>query len=242
MVGLSRAGFLLAVSTFWISAAPVAADQPKPDPGHELLEKYWANNETAAPLRDVAMDVTIEASLPKLHRTGAMQALRYISKLGRITYDKLSFSGDDQIKKDVIARYLNAEREAQGRSFDISLTPKNYKFKYKGRLQQDNQTIFLYEVSPREKREGLFKGDLWINADTGLPVRESGRLVKNPSVFFKKTEFTRHYETRDGAAYLTRMKSIVETRIVGKVEMEIRYSNFVRPAPPELAARLDAGN
>ena len=238
MVGFRSASLLgLALCILWISSAVPAAAQPKPDPARDLLERYWANNENAVPLRDVAMDVSIEASLPKLHRTGAMKALRYISKLGKITYDKLTFSGDDQIKKDVIARYLNAEREAQSRHLDIAITPKNYKFKFKGRLEQNGQRVFLYEVSPRQKREGLFKGDLWIDADTGLTIRESGRLVRNPSIFFKKTEFTRHYENRDGAVYLTRMQSTVETRIVGKVEMDIRYSNFVRPAPPEIAAR-----
>lgn len=241
MVGFRSAGhFGLALSILWISSAIPAAAQPKPDPARDLLEKYWANSEKALPLRDIAMDVSIEASLPKLHRSGAMKALRYISKLGKITYDKLTFSGDDQIKKDVIARYLNAERDAQSRHLDIALTPKNYKFKFKGRLEQNGQQVFLYEISPRQKREGLFKGDLWIDADTGLTVRESGRLVRNPSIFFKKTEFTRHYENRDGTAYLTRMQSTVETRIVGKVEMDIRYSNFTRPAPPEIAARDDS--
>ncbi len=239
MVGFRFVGLwtlTLGFSSIFFSASPAAA-QPKPDPARDLLEKYFALSEQAPPLRDVAMDVTIEASLPKLHRSGAMKALRYISKLGKISYDKLTFSGDDQIKKDVIARYLNAEREAQSRNLDIALNAKNYKFKFKGRLQQGDQNIFLYEISPRAKREGLFKGDLWIDADSGLRVRESGRLVKNPSIFFKKTDFVRHYETREGASYLTRMQSTVETRIVGKVEMDIRYSNFVRPAPPEVAAR-----
>lgn len=239
MVGFGRCGLALALnSIFLLGASAAEAEQPKPDPSKDLLEKYWAQNETSPPLRDVAMDVAIEASLPKLHRTGAMKALRYISKLGKVTYDKLAFSGDDQIKKDVIARYLTAEREAQSRTFDISLTPKNYKFKYKGRLVQNNQTVFLYEVNPREKREGLFKGDLWIDADTGRAVRESGRLVKNPSIFFKKTEFVRHYETVGEVVYMTHMTSVVETRIVGKVEMDIRYSNFTRPAP-EIASAGD---
>ena len=50
----------------------------------------------------------------------------------------------------------------------------------------------------RTKREGLFKGEVWIDANTFLKVQESGYLVKNPSIFLKKVAFIRKYEIRDG--------------------------------------------
>jgi len=49
-------------------------------------------------------------------------------------------------------------------------------------------------VTPRQKRQGLFKGDLWIDAATYLRVQESGYLVKSPSIFLKKVAFVRKYE------------------------------------------------
>ena len=42
-----------------------------------------------------------------------VSALRRISALGRITYEKLRFEGDGTIKSQVITRYLTAEAEAQ---------------------------------------------------------------------------------------------------------------------------------
>lgn len=207
----------------------------KPDPAKELLERYWEQEKARPPLRNVAMDCEIEATVPKWKKSSKMTALRMISKIGRITYQKLSFSGDDQVKRDVIARFLNAETEAHAHTADISLTPANYKFNFKGRLEQDGKVAYIFQLSPRAKRVGLFKGDLWLDGETGLPLRESGRLVKNPSVFFKKTEFTRKYEIRDGRAYLSEWLSQIDARVVGRVEMAVKYSNYQNPAP-EVAA------
>ena len=229
---LSLAVFGLASSLFAqsFSAAPV-----KPDPAKELLERYWEREKARVPLVDVAMDCEIEATVPKWKKSSKMTALRLISKIGRITYQKLSFSGDDQVKRDVIARFLTAETEAHEQAGNISLTLANYKFNYKGRLEQGGKIAYIFQLNPREKRIGLFKGDLWLDGETGLPLRESGRLVKNPSVFFKKTEFTRTYEIRDGQAYLSAFQSQIEARVVGRVDMAVKYSNYQKP-PPEVAA------
>ncbi len=224
---LSLALFGLASS---LSAQSFAAPA-KPDPAKELLERYWEREKAREPLVNVAMDCEIEATVPKWKKSSKMTALRMISKIGRITYQKLTFSGDDQVKRDVIARFLTAETEAHAQTGDISLTPANYKFNYKGRLEQDGKVAFIFQLSPRQKRLGLFKGDLWVDGETGLPLRESGRLVKNPSVFFKKTEFTRKYEIRNGEAYLSEWQSQIEARVLGRVEMAVKYSNYQQPAP-----------
>jgi hypothetical protein len=83
-------------------------------------------------------------------------------------------------------------------------------------------------LKPRHKRVGLFKGELWLDPETCLPVREIGRLVKNPSVFVKKMEFTRDYEIKDGVSYLRRMETRTETRLVGRAELNIEYANFAK--------------
>jgi len=229
--GLSLAIFGLASS---LHAQPFAAPD-KPDPARDLLERYWEQEKARIPLVNVAMDCEIEATVPKWKKSSKMTALRLISKIGRITYQKLSFTGDDQVKRDVIARYLTAETEARSQTGDISLSPANYKFSFKGRLEQGGKVAYIFQLNPRAKRVGLFKGDLWLDAETGLPLRETGRLVKNPSVFFKKTEFTRTYEIREGRAYLSTWNSSIDARVVGRVEMAVKYSNYQTP-PPEVAA------
>jgi hypothetical protein len=61
-----------------------------------------------------------------------------------------------------------------------------------------------------------------------MPVRESGQFVKTPSVFLKKIAFVRDYEIRNGIAFPSHIQSTVDTRIVGKAELEINFSNFSR--------------
>ena len=187
-----------------------------------------------------SMDVEIAASLPKLKKQGKLHALRRVSALGRITYEKLRFEGDSTVKKQIINRYLSAEAEAQqDPSFSVAITPENYKFKYKGKAQLEGRDTHLFEVTPRHKRQGLFQGQIWIDSATYLRVQESGYLVKSPSVLLKRIAFVRKYDIRDGIAVPRREQSVVDTRLgVGKAEMTIEFSNFSVDA--EKAAEKDA--
>ena len=101
----------------------------------------------------------------------------------------------------MIARYLAAETQAQPNDGAHSPSRRpNYKFKYKGMTEKDGRPVHVFQLTPRKKRVGLFKGELWLDAETCLPVRESGRLVKSPSIFVRRIEFVREYEIREGLA------------------------------------------
>jgi hypothetical protein len=177
-------------------------------------------------LDGASMEVEIDASLPKLKKQGRLQALRRISSLGRITYELLKFEGDGAVKNDVIARYLTAETQAQSESrLKLDVTPENYKFKYKGLVSNDGREAHVFQVTPRKKRVGLYRGELWIDAETYLRVRESGSLVKNPSIFLKKVEFVRTFEIRDGISVPREVHSVVDTRLIGKAELNIAFRN-----------------
>ena len=184
-----------------------------------------------------SMEVDIEADLPRLHKSGRLHALRRISALGRITYDALRFEGDRSIKSDVIARYLTAEAESlKSEPAALAVTPANYKFKYKGLTMVDGRKVHDFHVSPRKKRVGLYVGELWLDPATHLPVRESGRLVKSPSIFLRKIEFVRDYQIQDGVAIPSRIQTWVETRIVGKANLSVAFSSVslvegTQPAP-----------
>jgi hypothetical protein len=172
------------------------------------------------------MEVEIEARLPKLKKQGRLHALRHISRLGRITYDAIVFEGDSSVKNNVIARYLAADTQSQASDLSpLAVTPANYKFKYKGQLDQDGRQVHVFQLTPRQKRVGLFKGELWLDAETCLPVRESGRLVKNPSIFLRRIEFVREFDIREGVAIPRSLESTVETRLVGKAELSVRFRN-----------------
>jgi len=212
----------------WLLAFSAVADAPSADISQLILEKYLSAQERQrASMKGVEMDVEIRASIPRLAKSGSLQALRVISKLGRITYQALRFEGDNTVKKDVIARYIFSEIQASENPNDeLAITPVNYKFKGKGLQYRDAREVYVLELNPRRKAVGLFKGEVWLDPATGLPVRESGRLVKSPSVFIRKVEFVRDYEIREGVAIPTKLTSYADTRIVGRTELSVAYSNF----------------
>jgi hypothetical protein len=222
------ASCLLAATVTFAGAVMPEPAEAEDSAATEIVERYVANTQAQqAGLRGIQMDMEIDASLPKLKKTGKMEALRQISKLGQITYQGLKFIGDNTIKNDVIVRYLTAEKQSQDMSA-MAITPKNYKFKYKGVSNRDDKIVHVFQISPRKKQVGLFKGELWVDASTYLPVRESGRFVKNPSVFLKKVEFVREYQIRDGVALPSHIESTIDTRFWGQAQMSINYKNFAR--------------
>ena len=189
------------------------------------------------------MEVDIEASLPKLKKEGRLHALRHISALGRITYDALRFEGDNTVKNHVIAKYLSADMEAQSAGApSLAVTPENYKFKYKGLIEQNGESVHVFAVAPKHKRVGLFKGDLWIDAQTFLRVRESGRLVKNPSIFLKRIEFVKEYDIQSGISVPREIRSVVYTRLAGPANLTVDFRNVSLAEGPRRAGLFDVGD
>jgi len=202
--------------------------EPKPPiPEEEMVCHYLeASHEQQDNLRGATMEVDIDASVPKLQKHGKLQALKSISKLGKITYHLLGFSGDNSVKTEVIARYLKAEIDAAEGNSNLSIAPENYKFKYKGVEDLNGRQAYILRVTPRHKKVGLFKGELWLDAETFMPVRETGSFVKSPSIFLKKMEFVQNYELANGVSMPQRLESKVETRFFGPVELNVDFVGF----------------
>ena len=218
--------FLCAVFAL-VSISVVALADPSRPPvaENELVDRYLAASEQQqTALRGATEEVDIDAAVPKYKKQGKLHALKNISKLGKITYHALGFSGDNVVKTEVIANYLKAEIDAsQNPNSNVSITPVNYKFKFKGMEEWNGRSIYVLHVNPRQKRVGLFKGELWLDAETYMPVRESGSFVKSPSFMLKKMQFVREYGIQNGVSIPQRTESRVETRFFGPVELNISY-------------------
>jgi hypothetical protein len=221
--------FLTAVLAAGIVSFPLLSDpKASPVPEEQMVTRYLQATEAQqSALRGGTEEVDIDAAVPKYKKQGKLHALRSISKLGKVTYKALGFSGDNVVKTEVIANYLKAEVEAAAKgSSDVALTRENYKFKYKGTERWNGRDVYVLHVNPREKKAGLFKGELWLDEETYMPVRESGRLVKSPSFLLKKVEFVRDYEIENGVSMPQRTESHVQTRFFGQVELNVNYLTF----------------
>jgi hypothetical protein len=225
--------------TLLLIALPMMADGPALEQPRTLVDQYVAATQVQKErLQGTSMEVEIEAELPKLKKKGHLFAIRKIASLGRITYDAIRFDGDKTIRNQVIARYMAAETEtSQHDGESLAITPANYKFKYKGSKELHGRRAHLFEVKPHRKRAGLYRGELWVDSETYLPLREAGRLVKTPSIFLKRVDFVRDYRIEGDLALPERLQSEVDTRIAGKAILTIAYH---LPASPSSDLPADA--
>jgi hypothetical protein len=187
--------------------------------------RYTAGLEEISPWR--LETVEIEASLPKLEKTGRMRAIRRVLPFGKPEYQVLEITGDSTIRKQVIVRYLSAEVMASAiPASSVAITPANYRFRYKGAVQTSESVAYIFLITPRKKRTGLIKGELWLDGSTGAVVRQSGYLVKRPSIFVKRINVTRETTLRDGLAETRLTHLSVDTRLVGPAELTILERPF----------------
>ena len=158
-------------------AASVALVARAHDAEPEILSKYLdAAERQQAALRGVQMEASLEGSFPKLKKRGHLTVLRSISKLGQITYQVLTSSGDRSVRQEVIMRYLTADSEPRDTGA-LAITPANYRFRLKGATGSEKRLVYIFQLTPRKKKVGLFKGELWVDGETSMPLRESGQFV-----------------------------------------------------------------
>jgi hypothetical protein len=215
---------LLSLASLSLWARSDAYTDDPASQGGIIIDRYLQATR-ADSYRPDSVEVDIDATVPRLKQHGRLRVLRKISDVGKITYHVLGFQGDNTVKNQVIARYLQAEQQGQNDQ-QLTVSPANYKFKLKGeKTTADGKRAYVFHVSPRAKRVGLFKGEVWLDATSYLPVVEKGRLVKNPSLFFSKVEFERDFAILHGSAVPERMNSTISTRLVGRVNLSVAYSN-----------------
>ena len=204
----------------------MAPDKEQDREGDMALKRYLVASKKNT-LRGVIMMAHFAGRLPKMEKSATLDAKRHVNKEGVVEYDTTDRQGDVTIQKYLIATFINGEMENSGKDTSkVAVTPANYKFKYKGKREKDGRPVFVFEINPRKSREGLFKGEIWLDSDTGLTVREAGRFVKSPSVFLKKVYFAREYTIREGFAVPMLIQTSIETRFWGLAELDVQYSGF----------------
>ncbi len=181
-------------------------------------------------LRGSQMKVDIVASVPRLEKTASLQGFRTVSSGGAISYDSIQLTGDESVRHQIIARYLAAEVNA-GHEHDLrllALTPDNYRFQYRSLDELDGHKAWVFDVKPRHKREGSFRGQIWIDAQTYLPLRESGRIEQH-SMFLRRLTLVRRFRIIDQMAVPESTDLDIDTRLVGKAQMKVKLQNVSFP-------------
>jgi hypothetical protein len=184
------------------------------------LERFIANQPPYS--RTSIETIEIEASLPKLNKNGRLRAIRRALSAHQLEYEVLELSGDSMVNHELIARYLSADKRATELGTESSaITLANYKFRYIGSARLHDDQTYMFRIIPRKKQQGLINGILWLDGDTGIAVRLSGYLVRNPSIFLKRVNVTRENCLRDGVVEARITHLLVETRLVGSARLVV---------------------
>jgi hypothetical protein len=196
----------------------ISADPPAPA---QVLASYFARASNCDPWSEPnAVWMEIDGSLPGLGERGHLRAIRDWAENHTPDYHVIHIEGDAMVKQQVIARYLAAEKQAaEIPASSVAIMPANYKFRYVA--TSGGTPVHAFQMTPRKRRPGLIKGELWIDGATGLAVHEAGYLVKRPSIFIRRLKITRDVSLRDGAPYLRTTHLDIDTRLVGRAELTI---------------------
>jgi hypothetical protein len=181
----------------------------------------------------------IKAALPETSQYGEYELERYFAAPRNLQFKPIRFTGDGFVKSNIITRLLQSEVDHLQKD-DSSLTAlntTNYKFSYKGKTQLGSQLVHMYQVKPRKKRVGLFKGRVFLNVETGSLVRAEGTLVKSPSFFIKKIEFVQDYADVNSFTFPVHIHSEAQTRLVGRTVIDMFQSDY-QPVKSDISAQL----
>jgi hypothetical protein len=182
----------------------------------------------AEQLASYSATTLIRAQLPDTAQSGEYEVQRHYLAPRTLVFKAVRFTGDAFVKTNVITRLLQSEVDHVQKDDPAlnAITPANYKFSYKGLSQIEGRQVHVYQVKPREKRAGLFKGRIYINAYTGSLVRAEGRPVKSPSLFIKKIDFVQDYADIGPFTFPVHIHSEASARIVGRAIVDVYQRDF----------------
>jgi hypothetical protein len=181
----------------------------------------------------------IHAELPDTSQQGDFELQRQFNAPRTLLFKPVRFVGDKFVKANVIARLLQSEVDHVEKD-DPSLTAltlTNYKFSYKGKADVQGHLVHVFQVKPRKKRVGLFKGRVYLEAHTGSLVRVEGTAVKSPSFFVKNIQFSQDYTDIASFTLPVHMHSEAKARIVGRTIIDVTHTNY-QPVPATTQAVL----
>jgi hypothetical protein len=170
----------------------------------------------------------IRAQLIDTSQYGEYEVQQHYLAPRTLAFKAVRFTGDSFVKTNVITRLLQSEVDHLQKDDPAlnAISPANYKFSYKGTNELQGRMVHVYQVKPREKRVGLFKGRIYIDVYTGSLVRAEGRPVKSPSLFIKKIDFVQDYADIGPFTLPVHVHSEATARIVGRAVVDVYQRDY----------------
>lgn len=180
----------------------------------------------------------IDAELPESAQKAEFELKQHYVAPSVLEFTPLRSTGDKFVKSNVIVRLLQSEADHvhKREQSQTAIASDNYKFSYKGTSELNGVPVHVYDVKPRQKRVGLFKGKIYLESSNGHLLRAQGTIVKSPSFFIKKIRFSQDYTTVAGFTLPAHIHSEADTRLVGKAIVDIVHRDY----QPEVSSASDS--
>jgi hypothetical protein len=215
---------------------------PHLSPDLALATFQRALKQQSSELAGYTANTIIEAELTDSAQKAEFELKQHYAAPGVLEFTPVHSSGDSFVKSNVIVRLLQSEVEhvQKHEQWKTAINSENYKFSYKGEEQLSGIAAHVYDVKPRHKRVGLFKGRIYVDAGDGNLLRAQGRIAKSPSFFIKRIDFVQDFATVDGFTFPVHLHSEAQTRIVGKAVVDLVLKDYrpeiATPDHPESSA------
>lgn len=234
---VGESAWLAATASETVPVAPAALPRMAPELALQTFEQRSARQ--SAELAAYSARTVIRAELPESAQTGEYELERHYSAPHTLEFKAVRFRGDGFVKNNVITRLLQSEVDHVQREEgpQTAITGQNYKFSYKGAKEISGREVQVFQLKPRTKRPGLFKGRVYLDAFTGSLVRAEGSVVKSPSFFVKRIEFVQEYEDVGGFTFPVHIHSEARARILGRAVVDIYHNDYHPVSSTVQAAR-----
>ena len=208
------------------TANGLAAELSRPllGPSQNLaFARYIASLQKTDPFRESGpVLISIEASLPKLYKEATLLAIREPGENEQSEYGVLQIEGDGTVAEEVIARYFALREQIEELPVSsIAITPANYKFRFVGEVKTGGKSAYIYTIAPRKSRANVIRGQLWIDADTGVEVMLTGD-VQNASSIGGRADVVRDTKLLKGFAYARVTHLSFDVPRLGRGELVIK--------------------
>lgn len=164
---------------------------------------------------------TLRASNKRFKKDGWLTAWTELDPRGGFRYDVIAEGGSDYIRRRVLRKMLDGERDAmaQNQSSRVALSTVNYQFV----LESDDGQIARVRMMPLREETLLVQGTMRIEAATGDLLGVEGRLAKNPSFWTNRVDVMRRYGRVAGIRVPLHVTSTANVKIAGTSEFSMTY-------------------
>ncbi len=168
------------------------------------------------------------------HPAAAMMVkTTYTRNFGK-SYDVLSESGSELLRKEVLERILDNEKsmnESANRAEEL-ITSHNYTMTVKGEEMAAGRDCLVLAIVPRRIAPYLFNGKIWVDVRDQAIVRLEGVASKSASMLTGPAQVMRTYAQVDGLPMAAHASATTSSWLLGPTRIEIEYAGYeIRRAP-----------